>query len=149
MAWQEQRIRVETLSVPSTASTTTIGTAFALPVTYTSMLVVASLESHTGGTLDVYLQDSWDGGTTWYDCAHFAQLTAATAAEVAASLTLSSDILAIGIGTLGTPGVALAVETFRPAPWGPLLRIIAVTGSGTSGASKVQSISFLSTDARG
>ena len=147
MSQTDQRLFVRTLDVPSTASTTTVGTAFALtePTGHNAMLVVAALESHTGGTLDVYLQDSFDGGTTWIDCAHFSQLTAASTSKQAAGLALSSEIAIVGVGTLVAPGVGIAAGSFRSAPWGSLIRIVAVTGSGTSGSSKTQSITFVPT----
>jgi hypothetical protein len=143
---RNQQLFTRTLTVVSTASTTTAGTAFPLPVGYNAMLVFASLASHTGGTIDVYLQDSFDGGTTWLDCAHFTQVGAASTRKEAAAIQLSSTLVAIGSGTVGTPGVGLAAATLRSAPWGPLLRIVAVTGGGTSGADKVQTITFVPTD---
>lgn len=139
----DQRIFRRTLTVPSTASTTTVGTQFAVPVHYDSMLVVGELVGLTGGTLDVYLQDSPDDGTTWIDCAHFTQLAAAATAKVAFGLTLSSTIVPVGVGTLGAPGVAIAAATIRSAPWSPLMRIVAVSGGGTSGSSQVQAITFV------
>lgn len=139
----DQRVFRRTLTVPSTASTTTAGTAFSVPLHYDSMLVVGELVGLTGGTLDVYLQDSPDDGTTWIDCAHFTQLSAASTAKVAFGLTLSSTIVPVGVGTLGSPGVALAAATIRSAPWAPLMRIVAVSGSGTSGSSQIQAITFV------
>lgn len=142
----EQRAQVQTASVASTASTTTAYAAFALPVRYDAMLVVGNLVGLTGGTLDVYLQDSFDGGTTWYDALHFTQVTAAGTKKEAYTLTSTTGATTIGIGTAGTPGVALAVATARPAPWGPLMRVVSVSGSGTSGSAAVQTITFIPTD---
>jgi hypothetical protein len=144
---REQRFFTKTLSVPSTASTTTAGSAFALPLKYDSMLVVGVLAGLTGGTLDVYLQDSPDGGTTWLDCCHFTQVAAAGSGKYAFSLALSSTPVAIGTGTTGSPGVALAASSVRPAPWcTDTMRIVAVSGSGTSGSAAVQTIYFIATD---
>src|SRR5260370_39600997 len=38
--------------------------------------IYATLKGATGGTLDVFVQASPDGGTTWFDVVHFAQLAA-------------------------------------------------------------------------
>jgi hypothetical protein len=144
---REQRFFTKTLSVPSTASTTTAGAAFALPLKYDSMIVVGSLAGLTGGTLDIYLQDSPDGGTTWLDCAHFPQVSAAGSVKTSFSLALSSVFTPIGIGTTGSPGVALAAGAIRPAPWcTDTMRIVAVSGGGTSGSAAVQTIYFIATD---
>lgn len=147
MSANDQRLFVRTLDVPSTASTTTIGTSFGITdaTGMNSMLVVANLIGLTGGTLDVYLQDSFDGGVTWLDCAHFTQVAAGGTGKEAAGLSLSNEPLTIGIGNLASPGVALAAATFRSAPWGATMRIVAVSGSGTSGATRTQSITFIPT----
>jgi hypothetical protein len=143
-AGRVQSLTTATLSVASTASTTTAGSSFSVPLRYDSMLVVGSLAAHTGGTLDVYLQDSPDGGTTWFDCAHFPQVSAAGTVKTAFSLSLSSTPVTIGIGTTGSPGVALAASSVRPAPWSTgTMRIVAVTGAGTSGGNQTQTIYFV------
>ena len=141
-----QRVQTVTQAVASTESTTTAYTAFSIPVHYDSMLIIASLVGVTGGTLDIYIQDSFDGGTTWCDCAHFTQVTAAGAVKEAATLTTKTDMTTIGVGSLATPGVALAAAKMRPAPWGEKLRLVSVTGAGTSGAAATQTIIFVPTD---
>jgi len=40
-----------------------------------------SAVSATGGTLDVYIQTTIDGGTNWLDCGHFAQISASSASD--------------------------------------------------------------------
>src|SRR5262249_6183355 len=46
---------------------------------YKSLSIFSMLQGATGGTLDVYLQYSPDGGTTWVDYAHFPQVAAGAA----------------------------------------------------------------------
>jgi hypothetical protein len=147
MAATDQRAFVRTLDVPSTASTTTVGAAFSVPDagTMNSMLVVANLVGLTGGTLDVYLQDSFDAGVTWMDCAHFTQVTAAGTVKESAGIQPVKTNTAIGIGTLAAPGVALAAANLRSAPWAPLMRIVAVSGAGTSGVTRTQTITLVPT----
>jgi hypothetical protein len=52
---------------PSSASTAVLGTAVFGLSDCDIIRVYATLQGATGGTLDVYLQTSFDGGTTWYD----------------------------------------------------------------------------------
>lgn len=136
-----------TLSVPSTASTTTIGTAFTVPLKYQAAYVSANMNGLTGGVLDVYLCDSFDGGATWKECAHFTQVSAAGTRQEGAGLSLSSTIQAIKIAATTTPTVGtLTAGTLRSAPWGSTMCIVAVSGSGTSGSAAVQTIRFGLTD---
>jgi hypothetical protein len=125
------------LSVPSTESTTTAGSAVGGFDNYDELHCVASLVGLAGGTLDVYVQESLDGGTTWFDVCHFPQL-ASGAAAIRYSFTVPRDsaLKAVGQGT--TP--ALAVNNVAGGPWGPQLRLLSVTGAGTSGDAKVQTL---------
>lgn len=50
--------------------------------------------SGTSPTLDLYAQTSDDGGTTWYDTVHLAQITAATTNPVFATIPVDC-----GVGT--------------------------------------------------
>lgn len=132
-----------TLVVPSTASTTTVGAAFSVTPKFNYMGLIANLVGHTGGTLDVYLQDSPDGGTTWFDCVHFTQLAAGVSRVERAGVQASGGTLAtIGQGTLAAPGVALAAGSVAGGPWASLMRLVAVTGSGTSGVDRTQTVRF-------
>jgi hypothetical protein len=62
----------------ATVTTTNTGTAFSLPAadSYAFQLDVGTITG-TSPTFDTALQMSPDGGTTWYDWARFAQVTAA------------------------------------------------------------------------
>jgi hypothetical protein len=51
--------------------------------------------------------------------------------------------VAIGKGTLATPTLTLAVNTFIEGPWGPLLRIISVTGAGVNAGPVAQTFAFI------
>jgi len=108
---------------------------------YKSLSIFSTLQGATGGTLDVYLQYSPDGGTTWVDYAHFPQLAAGAAAasrvwnvtKEAQQTTLTS----VGTGT----SPALAANSIVGGDWGDRLRVLTVAGAGTtSGAAQTVSI---------
>ncbi len=46
------------------------------PPDHLNLLLNVTAVAGTGPTLDVYVQTSLDGGTTWYDFVHFNQVTA-------------------------------------------------------------------------
>ena len=96
-----------------------------------SITVVGSLVGATGGTLDVYIQTSHDGGTTWFDWAHFAQL-ASGAAAIKQSFHQGRDSNAsvTTVGTAATP--ALAASTVVGGGWGDMMRLAFTAGVGTS-----------------
>lgn len=97
--------------------------------------VIFSGAGNTGGTLDVYIQDSPDN-TTFTDYAHFAQVAAAHAAQVqafGASRQSNGTIVAVGQGL--TP--ALAASTIRGGAIGRYLRVVATSGSSTSAGATV------------
>lgn len=108
---------------------------------FSTMSVVAQLVGATGGTLDLYLQGSSDGGTTWFDVAHYTQLAAAASA-VDKVFALSkggqqTTITTTGVGTTAAPGVALAAGTVVGGDWGDRLRLVEVAGSGTSAGAAI------------
>lgn len=68
------------LSTSDTATTGTVAYPFTVPQDSQSIVVKLSTGTTftgTSPTLDVYVQTSEDGGTTWRDCANLGQLTAA------------------------------------------------------------------------
>lgn len=104
---------------------------------YASMGITATLQGGVGGTLDVYIQTSYDAGVTWYDYAHFPQLAAGAAATTkiwtVSKYQQQLTLTAIGSGL----APALAVNTIIGGAWGDQLRIVFVSGAGTSsGASQ-------------
>lgn len=101
-----------------------------------SLTVVASLVGATGGTLDVYLQTSHDGGTTWYDWAHFVQLTAGNAAiKQAFHQGRDNNAGVTTIGTAATP--ALAASTVVGGGWGDMMRLAFTAGVSTSAGAAI------------
>lgn len=108
-----------------------------------SLTIVAALTGATGGTLDVYLQTSYDGGTTWYDFAHFAQVTAAAAVVYKTwhvARQVQSAAAPVTVGKDAVP--ALAASTILGGSWGDLIRAVYVAGVGTA-AGAAQSIQII------
>lgn len=102
--------------------------------------IVAQLIGATGGTLDLYLQGSSDGGTTWYDIAHFAQLASGAGALNKVFSISKGAITALtttGIGTLTTPAVGLAAATVVSGDFGDRIRLVEVTGAGASAGAAI------------
>lgn len=100
------------------------------------LTIVATLAGATGGTLDVYLQTSFDGGTTWYDMAHFPQLAAGAASSVRvwhlSREQVQSTLTTIGSGT--SPALAAnSVVNY----WGDQIRALYVAGASTSAGAAV------------
>jgi len=94
--------------------------------------IFSTLQGATGGTLDVYIQYSPDGGTTWVDYAHFPQLAAgagATSRVWSASKNAQQTTLT-SVGTGASP--ALGANTIVGGDWGDRLRVVAVAGASTS-----------------
>jgi hypothetical protein len=118
---------------PASATTAVIGAPLTGLGPYRSILILATIQGGTGGTLDLYLQASPDGGTTWVDYAHFAQLAAA-AAQVNRLVTVSkagnSGAAPVTVGTGLTP--ALAASTVVGGDFGDRLRLIGTGGAGTN-----------------
>ncbi len=126
------------LTATSPASATTVAqTAVAGLGQYRSMLIFATIQGGTGGTLDIYLQVSPDGGTTWVDYAHFPQLAAGAAAInrvwVVSKAGQQTTLTTVGTGT----SPALAANTILGGDWGDRMRVVFVSGAGTTaGASQ-------------
>ena len=108
---------------------------------YDSVGIDADLVGATGGTLDVYVQQSPDQSGTFYDVVHFPQL-AAGAAAVSYSAPISQATTttapqsvgknlnpALGIGL---PGGAVVNGAFSDR-----FRLVMVAGSGTTQGAKV------------
>lgn len=102
---------------------------------FDSMQVTANLLGATGGTLDVYVQVSYDAGATWVDYIHYAQL----ANGAVASSYVSSHSRAKGQGVAVLPFHTLSVGTSVDGEWGTQARLYFTAGAGTS-AGAVQTI---------
>lgn len=121
-------------SAGTNASTTITGLGL-----YRSAAFYAVLQGNTGGTLDIYLQWSPDGGTTWVDYAHFAQI-AAGAAAITRMFTITRYAQQTTLQTVGTgTSPALAAATIVGGAWGDRLRIVYFNSIGTT-LGKLQTI---------
>lgn len=117
------------LTVPSPADTTeaTIGGVPGVGL-YRSFSLTANISAKgTGGTLDVYVQGTPDGGTTWHDVIRFSQL--ASGATAVYEVTLSRGDGATTIKALDSDG-HLSSAGNVVGDWGTDLRIRAKAGAG-------------------
>ena len=104
---------------------------------YVGLYFEAVLVGATGGTLNVYCQNSPDMGLTWYDYVSFSQLAAGagqTRAVGSASMSAQNISLA-AVGVNLTP--LLAAGTFLGGAWGDRFRLVMVAGSGTTAGALV------------
>lgn len=129
-----------TATSPSTATTAVAATQFkGSAFSKAEQLVIdAALVGATGGTLDVYLQRKV-ASDTWRDLAHFPQLASGGAAvKYTATITgEGTSLVVVGGGSDAAPGVALAVNTVVNVIPGGDIRVVFVSGAGTSaGASQ-------------
>jgi hypothetical protein len=94
--------------------------------------VTAELAGATGGTLDVYVQTSPDGGGTWYDAIHFPQLlSGASAVKYKAPVSLACATTAPSqVGKNGTP--VLANAKVVGGAFSDRMRLVMVAGVGTT-----------------
>lgn len=112
-----------------------------------ALTIIATLTGATGGTLDVYLQVSPDAGTSWYDYAHYAQISG-SAAAVTKVITVSRHAQQTSITTIGTDLTpALAANSVVGGDFGDMMRVLFVAGAGTS-AGAVQTIKVIGTRSR-
>lgn len=127
------------VAVTGTAPGAVAGVAMLAPVgleTFEALAVSAVLVGPTGGTLDVYIQTSHDGGTTWVDYAHFAQVAATVTARYTFAVSKAGQLLVPAVVGFGlTP--ALPAATVVGGAWGDRMRLVLVTGAGTSVAGSV------------
>lgn len=110
------RLPLQTLLQTSdTATSGTVAYPFFIPQDTDNIVVKLSTGTTftgTNPTLDVYVQTSDDGGTTWYDCANVGQITAAVSNQNARwanipvgsfiERTQGASLLAIGAGAAST-----------------------------------------------
>ena len=134
------------LSGTSPSSNTTVAGQDSITAGYADLsncrnfTIVRTLQGATGGTLDVYLQFSPDG-STWYDWAHFDQQAGSAAANTKVWVpALTNTSTTIGSGT----SPALAVSTFIGGHPTKAVRVLYVSGSGTS-VGAAQTIKLIAT----
>ncbi len=90
---------------------------------------IAQLQGGTGGTLDVFLQAS-ETGSTWFDIAHFPQLSAGASSILYGCALGEGYTSIIQIGTGLSP--VLAADTVALGGWMTRVRVVFVAGAGTS-----------------
>lgn len=115
------------------AANTTAQTPITGLEAFRSLEIYANIQGATGGTLDIYIQVSPDGGTNWVDYIHYSQLAAASAAIqrlVTVTKGTNSGATPVTVGMNLTP--ALAANTVVGGDFGDRLRIVAVAGAGTT-----------------
>ena len=135
-----QRFRIADTS-PSSASTAA-GTVLVGLGDFSTLIIHSQLVGATGGTLDVWLQTSVDGGTTWFDFLHYTQLAAGGGAVKRVHvLTRSANLVAQGaegitVGTGTSPALSgTAANTM--GSWGDRIRALYIAGASTSAGAAV------------
>ncbi len=99
---------------------------------YQALYIDAALQGATGGTLDVFMQNSPDQGVTWFDYAHFAQLAAGAAALIAVA-SVSAGAQNLTLTTVGKNlSPVLAAGSVLGGAWGDRFRLVMVAGAGTT-----------------
>lgn len=107
---------------------------------YESIEVIAELQGATGGTLNVYLQTSPDGGQTWFDSIAWPQLAAAAAKVYyqsplsQATTTTTTVVVGKNLAPALAPGTGGAVVN---GSFGDRFRLVMVAGAGTSAGAQV------------
>ncbi len=127
-------ISIDLLNATSAASAlTTIYDAQHGFAQFDALTLYMAIQGATGGTLDVYVQNSWDG-VAWYDYWHPTQIAAGGAAvKWKWSPTLDGVVYTgFGVGTLASSGVAVAAGSTVGGHWGDWLRVVIVSGASTS-----------------
>jgi len=124
---------------PAGASTIAAGAATLTGLSaYENLTVFADITGGSGGTLNVFVQTSWDGGTTWTDWIAFPQASAGAAlATYKAHGALTGLVTTVGKAL--TP--ALAAGNVAGGYWGNMARLVYMTGSGNS-AGATQTVVF-------
>lgn len=146
LRYQTAQVTV-TLAVPITASTTTYGAPFQLAFPCDWAVIIATLVAGSASTLDVAIQETWDGGTTWTDVCHFTQVTAAATVQYRVVTSHLGLIQAVKSGTVASAVPALTAGKVCDGPWAPLLRLVATTGTGTNSGIVTQTILLIANQA--
>jgi hypothetical protein len=86
----------------------------------------------TGGTLDVYVQTSPDGGLSWFDIIHFVQLAGGGPAVKYSSPISQSTTTAVPTVVGKNLAPALSAAAVVNGAFSDRMRLVMVAGSGTS-----------------
>jgi len=123
------------LALKAATVITTDGTVNGTPVTgldiYTLATILLTISAKTmdaSTTLDVYLQYSPDGGTTWDDIAHFAQVTSAAIGGGTYVLFLNANGPA-AVDRVTDAAATLAANSVRSIDWCDRLRVTTVAAN--------------------
>lgn len=123
--------KIVAITSQSSASTTQDSSPLIGLDRYSHVDVYALLVGATNGTLDVYIQTSYDG-TTYFDVAHFAQLASGAAAIIYQATFPSVRVAAAPIVVGSNTTSALAAGAATGARLGRKTRIRTVSGVGTT-----------------
>ncbi len=118
-------------SITNTATSGTTNYDFFIPQDTDSVTVKLYTGTFTGTnpTLDVYVQTTDDGGVTWYDLGHFAQLVADVTKQNANWMTFSTNTAFIAPSVSGAS--TLGAGKAAPVPILSTLMRVAVIVGGT------------------
>ncbi len=92
------------------------------------ILNVASKHLAHGGTVNVYVQQSWDDGTTWDDLVSFTQITNAAVADGNWIAQINQPATASAADRVATDGT-LAAHSVQVMPWADDIRVKCVLAS--------------------
>lgn len=112
---------------------TTAGIAWPLDQ-YQAVDAIAEFAGATGGSLDVYIQSSPDGGNNWFDIAHFAQAAGSSAYTVYRVSLNAAGTAPVVVGKDLSPALAAASAV---GAFCDQVRLVMVAGSGTSAGTRV------------
>jgi hypothetical protein len=104
---------------------------------YDSIGIDVDLVGATGGTLDVYLQQSPDQGVNWYDVVHWTQLASGAAAVKYSSPISQATTTAAPTAVGKNLNPALLAGTVVNGAFSDRMRLLMVAGSGTSAGASV------------
>lgn len=110
------------------------GTVFAGLQNYDSLIFLINVTAAgtATGTVNIYIQDSWDGGTTWDDMVSSAQLTLGTTTGTQ-RFVIQGRIATTITQATAVSVAALSAGTVRSGPFGDRVRIREKV-AGTSGS---------------
>jgi len=100
--------------------------------------VLATITGATGGTIDVIIDHSPDGGSNWYELVHLPQ-SAAAAAVKTVSWEPGSGGTCVVVGKNQTTAAVLASGASSGEMWFDTMRVRLIAGTSTS-AGAVQSV---------
>jgi len=107
------------------------------------IVFTCDLVGATGGTLDIYVQTSPDGGGSWYDQVHLPQIAAgAPVSRAVASVSLFTNSPTTNVVGKGL-APALAANTIINGPYSDRCRLVFVAGSGTTAGAVIRVIAMI------